>query len=82
MHPWEDKHAVQVDSSSPAKARLVFVMENPAPPRVPFAPLMMCPACGSEMRLLGIESEKRTRDLYTFECPKCGRLEVRGVSTI
>ena len=32
-----------------------------------------------EMRLLGIETESATRELYTFECTKCGALEVRGV---
>jgi hypothetical protein len=31
------------------------------------------------MRLLGIERETDNRDLVTFECDKCGRLEVRGV---
>jgi hypothetical protein len=43
---------------------------------------MLCPACGNEMRLLGIESENLARDLYAFECAKCGRLEVGGMSTI
>jgi hypothetical protein len=43
---------------------------------------MLCPTCATEMRLLGIESENPARDLYTFECPKCERLEVRGVSTV
>ena len=33
------------------------------------------------MRLLGIESETAARDLCTFECARCGRLEVRGVTT-
>jgi hypothetical protein len=32
------------------------------------------------MRLLGIERETDIRDLYTFRCDKCGRLEVRGVA--
>jgi hypothetical protein len=31
------------------------------------------------MRLFGVEPETDIRDLYTFECDKCGRLEVRGV---
>jgi hypothetical protein len=31
------------------------------------------------MRLFGIEPESEVRDLYTFECTTCGRLEVRGV---
>jgi hypothetical protein len=31
------------------------------------------------MRLFGIEAESPVRDLYTFECPKCLGLEVRGV---
>jgi hypothetical protein len=33
------------------------------------------------MRVFGIEPEKPGRDLYTFECPTCRSLEVRGVST-
>jgi uncharacterized protein YbaR (Trm112 family) len=41
--------------------------------------LLLCPICRREMRLLGIESESATRELYTFECKKCHRLEVRGV---
>jgi hypothetical protein len=57
-------------------------MDKSEPPRAQFAPLMLCPACGNEMRLLGIESETPARDLYTFECAKCGRLEVRGLSTV
>jgi hypothetical protein len=43
---------------------------------------MLCPACALEMRLFGIEAETIDRDLYTFECGTCGRLEVRGVSTV
>jgi hypothetical protein len=31
------------------------------------------------MRLFGIEPESEIRDLYTFECHNCGRLEARGV---
>jgi hypothetical protein len=31
------------------------------------------------MRMFGIESESEARDLYTFECVGCKRLEVRGV---
>jgi len=33
------------------------------------------------MRLVGIERESTKRDLFTFECPNCHRLEVRGVSS-
>lgn len=57
-------------------------MDKREPPGVPFAPLMLCSTCATEMRLLGIECENPARDLYTFECRKCGRLEVRGVSTV
>ncbi len=42
-------------------------------------PLMLCPDCKREMRLFGIEPESDVRDVYTFECNDCGRLEVRGV---
>jgi hypothetical protein len=41
--------------------------------------LLQCPKCKLELRLFGIESEAVDRDLYSFECSKCGRLEVRGV---
>lgn len=52
-------------------------MGTPAPSSV--EPLLLCPACMTEMRLLGIEPETETRDLFTFECDECGRLEVRDV---
>jgi hypothetical protein len=42
-------------------------------------PLILCPGCGVEMRLFGIESESPVRDLYSFECIRCGRIEARGV---
>jgi len=50
-----------------------------APPPAPVPPLLLCPHCAIEMRLLGIEPENDRRDLFTFECTTCGRLEVRGV---
>jgi hypothetical protein len=40
---------------------------------------LTCPTCKVELRLFGIEHETAERDLYTFECTKCGCLEVRGV---
>ena len=43
------------------------------------APLLVCPLCKTEMRLFGIEPESGERDLFTFECIECGRLDVRGV---
>lgn len=42
-------------------------------------PLIVCADCRTELRLFGIEHESGVRDLYTFECPRCGRLKVRGV---
>jgi hypothetical protein len=44
-------------------------------------PLLLCPNCTSEMRLFGIEPEPEDAqsDRYTFECPECGRSEVRRV---
>lgn len=42
-------------------------------------PLLLCPNCKSEMRLFGMEAVSDVRDLYTFECSECGRLEARGV---
>ncbi len=41
--------------------------------------LLVCPKCKLELRLFGIESENAERDIYTFECIKCGGIEVRGV---
>jgi hypothetical protein len=41
--------------------------------------LLTCPKCKLELRLFGIETESAKRELYTFECTKCGGLEVRGV---
>ena len=41
--------------------------------------MIVCPDCKLELRLFGVEPEHDHRDLYTFECDKCGRLEVRGV---
>ena len=49
------------------------------PTRTTAASLIICQHCNLEMTLLGIESENIKRDLYTFECEKCARLEVRGV---
>ena len=42
-------------------------------------PLILCTDCKVEMRLFGIEAESAIRDLYTFECHSCGRIEARGV---
>lgn len=56
------------------KSALRVRHDKPEPPGEPFALLLQCPTCGTEMRLLGIESENPARDLYTFECAKCGRL--------
>lgn len=41
--------------------------------------LLTCPECDLELRLFGIEAESDSRDLYTFECTNCGRIEVRGI---
>jgi hypothetical protein len=43
---------------------------------------MLCPYCRVEMRLLGIEPESAIRDLFTFECTTCHKLEVRGVLVV
>jgi hypothetical protein len=42
-------------------------------------PLILCPDCKVEMRLFVTESESPIRDLYTFECIKCGKIEARGM---
>lgn len=41
--------------------------------------LVRCPKCDREMRLFGVEKLNESRDLYTFECDKCGYLQTRGV---
>jgi hypothetical protein len=41
--------------------------------------LMRCPQCDREMRLFGIESAGLHREIYTFECDQCRRLEARSV---
>jgi hypothetical protein len=52
----------------------------PKPPAEPLIkPLLGCPSCGLEMRLFAVEPQSNMRNLYTFECAKCGTLEVRGV---
>lgn len=50
-----------------------------ARPAEPVKSLLTCPKCKLEMRPLGVETESTTRELYSFECTKCGALEVRGV---
>jgi endogenous inhibitor of DNA gyrase (YacG/DUF329 family) len=34
-----------------------------------------CPECQTGMRLFGIESEDPGHELYSYECPKCQRIE-------
>jgi len=40
-----------------------------------------CPYCGRGMRLLGIEHELDSRDVFSIECIGCGHLEVIGAPT-
>ena len=44
------------------------------------APLIVCPRCKLELFLVGTETEHPGRDLYTFECPKCHELQIRGIA--
>jgi hypothetical protein len=44
-----------------------------------FKPLILCPDCKVEMRLFGTEAENEVRDVYSFECIRCGRIDARGV---
>jgi hypothetical protein len=37
-----------------------------------------CPKCRTKMRLFGIEPERSGYELHSFECPKCGHVEVKG----
>ena len=39
--------------------------------------LLRCPKCNLEMLLFRTEVESDIRDLYTFQCAMCGKLEVR-----
>jgi hypothetical protein len=54
----------------------------PTKPKSAAQPLLLCPQCKLELRLLGIEVERPGRDLYTFECTTCTHLEVRTVRTL
>ena len=45
-------------------------------------PLLLCPKCNLEMRLLRTDAECDIRDLYTFQCLMCAKLEVRGVAAV
>ena len=42
-------------------------------------PLMLCPDCKTDMLLFGSEQESACRDVFSFECAWCGRIEARGV---
>jgi len=51
----------------------------PPNPNDTVASLLLCPNCNHDMLLFGVEPEGPKGDLYTFECDKCGRIEIRGV---
>ena len=40
-----------------------------------------CTACGSPMRLSAIEPGSPGRDLRTFTCPRCGRLQRQNIES-
>ena len=42
-------------------------------------PLMLCPNCKIEMLLFGSEQESETRDVFSFECGSCSRIDERCV---
>ena len=42
-------------------------------------PLILCPDCRTEMHLFAIEPETEIRDIYTFRCDNCQRLEFRSL---
>ena len=52
----------------------------PIPNTAPVAPLILCLHCKAGLFLIGIEPERPVRDVFTLECPKCHRLEARGVA--
>jgi len=46
----------------------------------PAPSLIVCPHCKLELFLVGIEMERPGRDVLTFECLKCHRVEARGIA--
>ena len=48
-----------------------MIVYQPATPRI----RPKCPECQTRMRLFGIESEAPGHKLYSYECPKCQRIE-------
>jgi hypothetical protein len=56
-----------------------FLLDGYAAKNALPAQLPQCPKCHHDMRLLGIEPDGDTRELFTFECTNCGHLEVMGV---
>jgi hypothetical protein len=58
-----------------------FLLDGHAAKNAIPASLPQCPKCNHDMRLLGIEPDDGTNDLFTFECTDCGHLEVMGVPT-
>ena len=68
-----------LDEHRPRGSAGLRFIDMDSPPASPVEPLILCPICKVETRLLGIEPEPDIRDLFTFQCDKCGGLEVRGV---
>ena len=51
-----------------------MIIYQPATPRSNSPIRPNCPECHRRMRLFGIESEA-SHELYSYECPKCERIE-------
>jgi hypothetical protein len=56
-----------------------FLLDGATIKSTPPTPLPRCPNCDHDMELLGIEANGDAKELFTFECTDCGRLEVMGV---
>ena len=53
-----------------------MIVCQPAYPTFQFDyPTQLCPKCQTRMRLFGIEYEAPGHELYSYECPKCQRIE-------
>jgi hypothetical protein len=46
----------------------------------PAPSLIVCPRCKLELYLVGIETERPGRDVFTFECLRCHHVDARGVA--
>ena len=71
------------DMTAPKSASIVLLQRasmDDHEPSLDFEELpIVCPKCGYQMRLFGIEWETDRRDLYTSLSDRCGHIEARSV---